>query len=269
LSDEPFDSTEEAGSTLDVEKLVLDIDGYEGPLDVLLTLARNQKVDLAQISILQLAEQYLEFIAVLRKIRLELAADYLVMAAWLAYLKSRMLLPDEAEEDEPTGDELAAQLAFRLRRLEAMRERAVDLMSSYRLGRDVFPRGMPEGIRINRRAKYSATLYELLTAYAQQSARVAISSLHITRAPVYTIEDAMERLERMVGFVPEWTDLQRFLPDDITDPKLRRSALASTFVASLEIARQGRVELEQSEHFGPLRLRTKTPDETSEEQGEE
>lgn len=266
--DEQDDIKDVESSPVAVEQLVLDIDGYEGPLDVLLTLARNQKVDLAQISILQLAEQYLEFVAVVRRVRLELAADYLVMAAWLAYLKSRLLLPDEVDEDEPTGDELAAMLAFRLQRLEAMRERAVELMSRYRMGRDVFPRGMPEGIRVHRRAKYDASLYELLRAYAEQNARVSIKSLRIVRAPIYSIEHAMQRLQQIVGHVPEWTDLQTFLPDDITDPKMRRSALASTFVASLEIVRQGKIELDQSQHFGPLRMRTKKQDGKLEEQGD-
>jgi segregation and condensation protein A len=266
--DEPQDIDEGVATAVQSEKLVLDIDGYEGPLDVLLTLARNQKVDLAQISILQLAEQYLVFVAAVRHVRLELAADYLVMAAWLAYLKSRLLLPDEDNEDEPTGDELAAMLAFRLRRLEAMRERSVELMSRYRLGRDVFPRGMPEGIRVSRRAKYDASLYELLRAYAEQNARVSITTLHLVRAPIFTIEQAMERLQRLVGFVPEWTDLQSFLPTDISDPKLRRSALASTFVATLELARQGRIELDQAKAFGPLRVRTTKPENPTEEQGE-
>jgi segregation and condensation protein A len=268
-----LDETEEfeAGTNkaVPVEQLVLDIDGYEGPLDVLLGLARNQKVDLTQISILQLAEQYLEFVAAVRRVRLELAADYLVMAAWLAYLKSRLLLPDESDEDEPTGDELAAMLAFRLQRLEAMRERAVELMSRYRLGRDVFARGAPEGIRVNRKAHYKATLYELLRAYAEQNARVSITSLRIVRAPVFTIEEAMDRLQRLVGQTLEWTDLLAFLPDDITDPQLKRSALASTFVASLEIARQGKIELEQSRPFGPLRMRTKPKDKSSTDQTDE
>ena len=267
--DETEDFETGTETAIPVEQLVLDIDGYEGPLDVLLSLARNQKVDLAQISILQLAEQYLEFVAAVRKVRLELAADYLVMAAWLAYLKSRLLLPDEENEDEPTGDELAAMLAFRLQRLEAMRERAVELMSRYRLGRDVFPRGAPEGIRVNRHARYDASLYELLRAYAEQNARVSISSLRIVRAPVFTIEDAMARLQRLVGHVPDWTDLLTFLPKDITDPQLKRSALASTFVASLEIVRQGKIELDQSRPFGPLRVRTKQQDDTLTDQPEE
>ena len=257
VNDTPDMTEDTEAPSLGPQQLVLDSDGYEGPLDVLLTLARNQKVDLAHISILQLAEQYLEFVAAVRKVRLELAADYLVMAAWLAYLKSRLLLPDEGNEDEPTGDELAAILAFRLQRLEAMRERAVDLMSRYRLGRDVFARGMPEGITVIRHQHYDASLYELLKAYAEQSMRVNITSLHITRQPVFSIEDAIQRLERLVGEVPEWTDLQAFLPPSLSDPKYRRSALASTFAASLEIARQGKIELRQAEAFGPLLVRNK------------
>ena len=243
------------------EPFVLRLDGFEGPLDVLLALARNQKVDLAEISILQLAEQYLEFIAEARRIRLELAADYLVMAAWLAYLKSRLLLPDEEEDEEPTGDELAAQLAFRLQRLEAMRGRAVDLMARHRVGRDVFLRGMPEGIRVIRNSSYIADLYELLKAYALQNQRMSASELHITRSPVVTIEAALERLERLVGQVSDWTSLMAFLPEDFADRHLNRSALASTFTATLEMVRQGRIELRQSETFGPLMLRTKNEQE--------
>ncbi|MDA0339396.1 MAG: ScpA family protein [Proteobacteria bacterium] len=245
------------------EPFVLNIDGYEGPLDVLLALARNQKVDLAEISILQLAEQYLEFIAEARLIRLELAADYLVMAAWLAYLKSRLLLPDEADDEEPTGDELAAQLAFRLQRLEAMRERAADLMSRHRMGRDVFMRGMPEGIRVIRKSAYIGDLYELLKAYALQNQRMSANELRISRTPVFTIEEALERLSRMVGHVPDWTSLIGFLPPDMVDGHLRKSALASTFTASLEMVRQGRIELRQSDTFGPLMVRTKREDDGS------
>ena len=242
------------------ERLVLNIDGFEGPLDVLLTLARHQKVDLSAISILQLAEQYLAFVAEARKVRLELAADYLVMAAWLAYLKSRLLLPDESEDEEPSGDELAAQLAFRLQRLEAMRERAAELMSRHRVGRDIFLRGQPEGIRVIRHSAYVADLYELLRAYAAQSMRAQATDLRIARKPIFSLEAALERLERLVGDVPDWTSLVQFLPPEIADQGLWRSALASTFVASLEFARQGKIELQQSRPFGDLKMRTKSND---------
>ncbi|MFN3232214.1 MAG: segregation and condensation protein A [Alphaproteobacteria bacterium] len=240
------------------ERLVLNIDGFEGPLDVLLALARNQKIDLAEISILQLSEQYLEFIAEARKVRLELAADYLVMAAWLAYLKSRLLLPEENDDEEPSGDELAAQLAFRLQRLEAMRARAAELMSRHRVGRDVFMRGQPEGIRLIRKSAYIGDLYELLRAYAAQNARAKVSELRISRTPVFSMDDALARLEQLVGHVPEWTSLIQFLPESIKDTGLWRSAVASTFAASLEYARQGKIELQQSQPFGQLMMRTKT-----------
>ncbi len=240
-----------------IDQFVLSIDGWEGPLDVLLMLARNQKVDLAAISILQLAEQYLEFIAAARCIRLELAADYLVMAAWLAYLKSRLLLPAEEDNDEPSGEELAAHLAFRLRRLEAMRGRASVLMSRHRVGRDVFLRGMPEGIRVIRTSQYVADLYALLRAYATQHARGDVKDYQIRRRPVFTMEDALRRLERLVGHVPDWTSLKQFLPPSMTDKALSKSALASTFAAALEYTRQGKLELQQAETFGPLLIRSR------------
>jgi segregation and condensation protein A len=240
-----------------MEQFVLNIDGWEGPLDVLLMLARSQKVDLAAISILQLAEQYLEFIAAARRIRLELAADYLVMAAWLAYLKSRLLLPPEESGEEPSGEELAAHLAFRLRRLEAMRGRASVLMSRHRVGRDVFLRGMPEGIRVIRKSAYVADLYALLRAYAARKARTEVKDYQIRRRPVFTMEEALRRLERLVGFVPDWTSLRQFLPAGTIDPAMSKSALASTFAAALEYTRQGKLELQQTETFGPLLIRSR------------
>jgi segregation and condensation protein A len=244
-----------ADRSVEADKLIVDIDGYEGPLDLLLDLARSQKVDLTQISILQLAEQYLGFVETAREIKLELAADYLVMAAWLAYLKSRLLLHDE-EGEEPSPEELVERLGFQLRRLEAMRERAAELMSRYRLGRDVFPRGMPEGVTVLRHSTYDLSMYELLSAYAVQRSRVDASELHIRRGPVYGIEDAIKRLEKIVGRVPDWTSLQSFLPAEISNPRLSKSALASTFAAILEVAKQGRVELKQAEAYAPLMLRS-------------
>ena len=237
--------------------LVVSLDGFEGPLDVLLALARTQKVDLAKISILALADQYLEFIVEARKLRLELAADYLVMAAWLAYLKSKLLLPRETgTEDQPTGEELAARLAFRLKRLEAMRNAAAQLMTRKRLGRDVFARGMPEGVRTIRVRQYTAVIYDLLKAYAEQRRRTTKRVHVIPRRTVWSIKDARERLEALVGAsVGQWVQLEKFLEPYVTVPDLARTALASSFGAALEMAREGRVELSQAEPFAPIYMR--------------
>ena len=237
------------------EALVVDLDGYEGPLDALLSLAREQKVDLAQISILQLAEQYLAFIENARHLRLEIAADYLVMAAWLAYLKSRLLLPESEGEEEPSGEEMAARLAFQLRRLEAMREAAERLMARDRLGRDVFRRGAPEGVRLIRSPVYEVSLYELLRAYADHRTRDEAERLAIEPKAPFTVEDAIVRLTRLLGRMPEWETLERFLPEGIIDDHHRRSALASTLAASLELAREGAVSMRQAAPFGPIHLR--------------
>jgi segregation and condensation protein A len=233
--------------------LVVDVDGFEGPLDLLLSLARSQKVDLTRISILALAEQYLAFIEEVRRLRLELAADYLVMAAWLAYLKSRLLLPVE-EDEEPTGEELAAELAFRLQRLEAMREAAARLANSNRLGRDVFARGAPEPIEIVRRNEFTATLYDLLTAYAVRRQETAISVVHMKKRDVWSLHDAREVLARMVGRIAEWTPLHVFLSPYLT-PEMRASVTASSFGASLELVREGKLMLRQTEAFAPLYIR--------------
>ena len=236
--------------------LVVDVDGFEGPLDLLLELARRQKVDLARISILALAEQYLEFIAEVRKLRIELAADYLVMAAWLAYLKSRLLLPDQVDDGEgPSGEELAAQLAFRLQRLEAMRDAASSLINRNRLGRDFFPRGMPEPIVVEKTQQYEATLYDLLTAYAAQRQRTAVSTVTIAQRQVWSLADAREILERMVGGLTDWTPLDSFLLDYIPDPKMRASVLASSFAATLELVREGQLAMRQEGAFQPLYLK--------------
>jgi segregation and condensation protein A len=241
------------------EAFVVDLGSYEGPLDVLLALARVERVDLMKVSMLRLAEQYLVFIAEARRLRLEIAADYLVMAAWLAYLKSRLLLPADPEEDGPPAEELAARLAFRLRKLEAMREAAARLFARDRLGRDVFARGMPEGLKVVKRPTYRATLYELLHAYAEQKTRAVRAPLEIRRPAVFSLEDALGWLERLLGHIPGWERLESFLPP-WTEPELGRSALASTFVASLELARQGRIALRQTEPFGPISLRALRPD---------
>jgi len=237
------------------QALVLDLDGFAGPIDLLLTLARDQKVDLTRISILALAEQYLAFVAEARRIRLELAADYLVMAAWLAYLKSRLLLPAEAVGEEPTGAEMAAALQFQLQRLEAMRNAAEKLMARPRLGRDVFPRGAPEGLRVVTLGVLDVSLFELLAAYATIQRRGKAAPLTIGSTALYSVDQAIHRLTRMLGELPEWTTLDSLLPHDIHDPLLRRSALASTFVASLELAKTGELEVRQDGAFGDIYLR--------------
>ncbi len=242
----------------ETQDLVLELDGFEGPIDLLLTLARQQKVDLARISILELVEQYLAFIAASRKLRLEIAADYLVMAAWLTYLKSRLLLPEPEAEDEPTAPELAAALAFRLRRLDAMRNAGATLLAMPRLGRDVFARGAPEGMKVARTPVYEITLFELLKAYGDNRRRIsAASSLTIEASKLYSLDDAIERLSSLVGGVADWTMLSSFLPDGLTKGLLLRSAVASTFAASLEFARTGAIQVRQTRPFGPIMIRGK------------
>ncbi len=235
------------------ETLSIDIDGWEGPLDLLLTLARAQKVDLKQISILALVEQYLAFIAEARALKLELAADYLVMAAWLAYLKSALLLPRDPEV-EPSPEELALRLQLRLQRLDAMREAGARLMARDRLGRDVFARGEPDGLRVVKTPLWEANLYELIAAYGAVKAR-GIPAIHIVqRRAVMTLEAAIELVSRMIGVSLEWASLESFLPADM-EPDYRRSAVASSFVAALELAKQGRLALAQEEAFAPLMVR--------------
>jgi segregation and condensation protein A len=236
------------------EAFVVDLDGFEGPLDLLLDLARRQKVDLAQISVAALAEQYLAFIADAARRRLELAADYLVMAAWLAYLKSRLLLPAAPADEEPGAEELALALAHRLRRLEAMREAGRLLEERDRLGRDVFARGAPEGIVIDRKSRWEASLYDLLSAYAMRRQSRALSQVVIRVQPVLALADARAALERMLGSFVEWTALDGLL-EALAPPHRRRTALASGFSASLELAREGAVELRQERPFAPLWLR--------------
>jgi segregation and condensation protein A len=235
------------------DRLTLDLDGWEGPLDLLLTLARAQKVDLAKISILALVEQYLAFIADAKKLRLEIAADYLVMAAWLAYLKSCLLLPKDATA-EPGPEELAMRLQLRLQRLQAMREAGARLIGRDRLGRDVFLRGNPEGLTVVRRAAWTTDLYDLIAAYGIVRARSEPAVHIVARRPVMTLEEAIHRLERLIGLRVEWTAIEAFLPET-QDPEFRRSALASSFVAALELARLGKVELEQQGTFSTLYVR--------------
>jgi segregation and condensation protein A len=254
-------ATYEVAERSDNERaLVVDVDGFEGPLDLLLTLARNQKVDITRISILALAEQYLTYIEELRTLRLELAADYLVMAAWLAYLKSRLLLPETGDGDEPTGEELAAELAFRLRRLEAMRDAAARLANRDRLGRDVFARAHPEPVVVNRIGQYSATLYDLLTAYAAQRQHNAILAVHHVRArEVWSLQDARDALTRLVGRISEWTPMEVLMSPYLSSLGMRRSVTASSFGASLELVREGQLELRQTEAFAPIYLRDRPP----------
>jgi len=238
--------------------LIVNLDGFEGPLDLLLTLARNQKVDLARISILALAEQYLDYVAQARRLRLELAANYLVMAAWLAYLKSRLLLPDEETDDEePSGPEMAAALAFRLRRLAAMRDAAAALMDRPQLGRDVFAAGAAEGLPVHEEALHESTLIELLRAYAAHRIRRKPRGLLIELGAYHSMEDAYKRLSRLLGSTPDWETLERFLPlgPGPENEAAARSGLASTFAASLELAREGRLQIRQMEPFGPIYLR--------------
>lgn len=236
--------------------LMVDVDGFEGPLDLLLALARSQKVDLAKISILDLAEQYLSFIQEARRMRLELAADYLVMAAWLAYLKSRLLLPDiKDNEDELTGEELAAALAFRLRRLEAMRDAAARLMARPRLGQEVFARGDPEHVVTIRHSTYAANLYDLLTAYASQRQRNSVTSVQVKKRTVWSLQEARGLLIRMLGQVTDWTPIDDFLVQYFATPDQRATVKASSFTASLEMVREGLLELRQTDHFEPLYVR--------------
>src|SRR5581483_7707348 len=256
---EAWEAAEDA--VADDRALVVSLDGFEGPLDVLLALARTQKVDLAKISVLELANQYLEFIAEARKLRLELAADYLVMAAWLAFLKSRLLLPRETGSDEEaTGEELAARLAFRLKRLEAMRNAAAALMTRKRLGRDIFARGMPEGMRTIRIRQYTGVIYDLLKAYAEQRRRT-VKRVHVVhRRTVWSIKDARQRLEALVGQgleegTSQWVELRRYIAQYLSTPDLARTAVASSFGATLEMAREGLVEISQAEPFAPIYVR--------------
>ncbi|WP_037478804.1 segregation and condensation protein A [Sphingobium sp. ba1] len=238
--------------------LTVSFDHWEGPLDLLLTLARGQKVDLREISILELTEQYLVFIDGARQLKLELAADYLVMAAWLAYLKSSLLLPRQ-EQPDPSPEEMALRLQLRLQRLNAMRDAAARLMARDRIGRDVFMRRKPEGLRLVRRTQWRASLYDLIQTYGQIRARTRPVVHTIARRPVMTLDEAIQRVGALVGTAIDWTRLESFLPEDLDGPKAK-SALASSFVAALELARQGRVELQQDGIFQPLYLRAATPE---------
>jgi len=234
---------------------LVDVDGFEGPLDLLLELARRQKVDLARISILALAEQYLEFIEAARRVRLELAADYLVMAAWLAYLKSRLLLPEPPKGEEPSAADLASALADRLRRLEAIRRAADALTERARLGRDMFLRGAGEGLETTSSTRFRANLFDLLSAYARQRQKGAISKVTLRQRSVWSLAEAREALERLAGAALEWTVLDDFLIQFCVDPTTARTVRASAFSASLEMVREGRFHIRQDRAFSPIWVR--------------
>jgi segregation and condensation protein A len=236
--------------------LVVDVDGFEGPLDLLLELARRQKVDLTRISILALAEQYLLFVEEASKLRLELAADYLVMAAWLAYFKSRLLLPEPPKGEEPPAAELAAALAFRLQRLDAMRVAAGRLQGRTLLGRDVFFRGMPEGVRLNKRGSFEASLHDLLSAYAGQRQRVMQARVRLPQRNVWTLAEAREQIEKLLGQTTDWVRLDEFLVDYLAEPSTRATVRASSFSASLELVKEGKLTLRQEAPFSAIYVRS-------------
>jgi segregation and condensation protein A len=237
------------------EVLNVDVDGYEGPLDLLLDLARRQKVDLSGISILALAEQYLGFIASLRERRIEVAADYLVMAAWLAYLKSRLMVPQAPSDDEPSGEMLAAMLQFRLKRLEAMREAASQLMNRPRLGFQVYARGMPEPIHIERKSIFEANLYELLKAYSAQRERGIVAEYSPYQRTVWSLQEARDILQRLIGDSFEWVPMDTYLAEYLASPEDRATVRASSFASSLELVRLGKIDIRQNSTFGPLLMR--------------
>ena len=259
-SAEGIETTEER---LKSEALVVDVEGFEGPLDLLLTLARTQKVDLRRISVLHLAEQYLAFVEEAKKLRIELAADYLVMAAWLAFLKSRLLLPADPTAEGPSGEDLAAHLAFQLERLEAMRRSAARLMGRDQKGRDFFARGIPQDIEVKKKVTYTAGVLDLMQAYARIRTKESFQPLHMKeRDSVYTMEQALDRMKSLIGHAITWGSLEQFLPDGWQhDAKLRRSATASTFAASLELVKAGKLQIRQSEMFAPIEIRSVGPSE--------
>lgn len=254
----------------DVDHLLINIDGYEGPMDVLLDLARNQKVDLATISILHLVRQYLAFIERAKNQNLQLAAEYLVMAAWLAYLKSRMFLPKEDTPDEPSAEDMAQALQFQLRRLESVQNAAEKLQERPQLGQDVFARGRPEGLDVNITTQWNVSLYDVIKAYGAIKTRKEDKHYDLPAFQLMSTENAMGRLREMLGALPRkgvhsvWTTLQSFMPDEIEDRLYARSTLASTFTAGLELAKQGRVELRQDGLFRPVYLRAKEGNEAKE-----
>ena len=255
----PFEQTVEVDRGDTEPSFLVDVDGFEGPLDLLLELARRQKVDLHKISVLALANQYLAFVEEARKVRLELAADYLVMAAWLAFLKSRLLLPDPPKGEEPLAADLAAALAERLRRLEAIRAAAEKLINRPRMGRDLFPNGSPEGVTILRRPQFTATLYDLLTAYARQRQNQALAHVTLPKRLVWSLPEARAALERLAGIVLDWTALDSYLIEYCVTPEMRKTVRASSFASALELVREGKIELRQDRAFAPLWVRSRPP----------
>ena len=260
MVEEGFETTLSPELASDEPALIVDVEGFEGPLDLLLMLARQQKVDLAKISILALADQYLAFIEEARKVRLELAADYLVMAAWLAYLKSRLLLPEVAGELGPSAEDMATALALRLRRLEAIRNAADLLTGRPQLGRDVFGRGAPEPIADIKRPEWTATLYDLLSAYAQQRQKHALAHVRFAPRTVWSLAEAREALERMIGLSHDWGRLDEFLISYLVDPSMRATVMASSFASVLEMVREGALEVHQHQAFAPIFLRKRADD---------
>lgn len=253
---EPQTRADTVAERLAAEALIVDVDGFEGPLDLLLTLGRTQKVDLRKVSILQLAQQYLTFVEKAKELRIELAADYLVMAAWLAFLKSRLLLPPDPTEEGPSGEELAAHLAFQLERLQAMRDAAARLMARDQKGRDFFVRGIPETVQRVKNVTYSATLLDLMQGYSRIRTRDEFRPFVMDRESIFTMEQALDRMRGLIGFSGVWTDLSTYLPEGwSSDPARKRSATAATFAASLELAKEGAVEIRQSDTFAPIELR--------------
>ena len=252
------DDTQSVSDRLSAEALIVDVDGFEGPLDLLLTLSRTQKVDLMRISILELSQQYLDFVERAKALRIELAADYLVMAAWLAFLKSRLLLPPDPKDEGPSAEEMAAHLAFQLERLQAMRDCAARLMARDQKGRDFFVRGIPENVETLRTVNYTANLLDLMQAYSRIRTRDEFRPFVMDRNDIFTMEEALERMRGLIGFAVDWVDISSYLPDGWgASPMRRRAATASTFAASLELAKAGKVELRQRETFAPLELRRK------------
>jgi segregation and condensation protein A len=252
---EPFETTLGAERGATEPAMIVDVAGFEGPLDLLLALARQQKVDLSKISILALADQYLVFVEEARKLRLELAADYLVMAAWLAYLKSRLLLPEAAPGEGPSAEDMAMALANRLRRLEAIREFATRLMERPQLNRDVFARGAPEPIAEIKRPEFTATLYDLLSAYAQQRQRTVLSRVRFKQRTVWSLAEARATLERLIGQSADWSRLDSFLIQYVVEPAFAATVFASSFASALEMVREGSAEIHQKESFSPIYMR--------------
>ncbi|WP_298907241.1 ScpA family protein [uncultured Aliiroseovarius sp.] len=255
------EDTMSVSERLAAEALIVDVEGFEGPLDLLLTLSRTQKVDLRKISVLELSVQYLAFVERARHLRIELAADYLVMAAWLAFLKSRLLLPPDPTEEGPSGEELAAHLAFQLERLQGMRDAAAKLMARDQLGRDFFARGLPEDVTRVRRVTYTATLLDLMQGYARIRTKDEFRPFVMDRDAVMTMEQALDRMRGLINYAGDWTELTSYLPEGWeVDPAKRRSAMAANFAATLEMAKRGELELRQGDTFSPIQIRRKTHD---------